>query len=476
MVREGGGEKVILKNKSLLIFSNLILLPQPLMNTSMFKRKKTLLFLLIIIVIIGGYAYSKSRKPKVEYVTATVEKGDLAQTVSVTGKLVADEEISLDFETVGRVEQVLAREAREVSAGQALAVLNSAVLAQEVAQKKAQWEKAMADAKINDDEIREAKVAKENAENVLDKTKDLNDQTIAASDQDVDDAEDYKDAVEDYYNKVAAEEGGSSSEAKSVYATLINARGKLNAAKEAKKTEEENADLSETNARNSLDLAEAKLKSAESKFLKASNNAVVESARAAYEAALAELSKSTLVAPVDGVITKVNGKKGEIVKISNGDEPLVEMISRELILESNVPESDIVKVALGQKARVVFDSLSADEEFEAEIVEIDPASTVIQDVVYYTIKLKLTRADSRLKPGMSADIDVKTLEKKNILIIPSHAVKREGIRKYVEVQNEKGAIERKQVQTGVESDEGVVEVKSGVREGEKVIVFTPTTE
>lgn len=439
----------------------------------MFKRKKTLLFFVILLIAVGGYFYSKSRKPAVEYVTATVERGDLAQIVSVTGKLVADEEISLDFETAGRVEQILVREAQEVSAGKTLAVLNSALQAQEAAQKKALWEKSMADAKINDDEIREAKVAKENAERVLEDTKDLNDQTIAAADQDADDAEEYKDAAQEYYDQVKSEEGENSSEAKSAYLTNLSAEGKWNAAKEDKETARENAELSETSARNSLDLAEAKLKSAESKFLKASNNAAVESARAAYEAALAELEKSTLVAPVDGVITKVNGKKGEIVKISNGDEPVMQMISRELILESNVPESDIVKITLGQKAKVVFDALSGEEEFEAEVVEMDPASTVIQDVVYYTIKLKLVRADARLKPGMSADIDVKTLEKKNILIIPTRAVKREGTQKYVEVQNEKGEIERKQVQTGVESDEGMVEVKSGVREGEKVIVFTP---
>lgn len=441
----------------------------------MFKRKKTLLFFVILIVAIGGYFYFKSRKPEVEYVTATVERGDLAQTVSVTGKLVADEEISLDFETAGRVEHILVRQAQEVSAGQTLAVLNSAVQAQETAQRRSQWEKAMADAKINDDEIREAKVVKENAENVLDKTKNLNDQNISAAGQDVDDAEDYEDAVEDYYNKIVAEEGENSSESKSVYATLISARGKLNAAEEDKETTEKDTKLSETSAQNSLDLAEAKLKSAESKFLKASNNAAMESARAAYEASLAELSKATLVAPVDGVITKVSGKKGEIVKISNGDEPVVQMVSRELILESNVPESDIVKIALGQKAKVVLDALSGEEKFEAEVVEIDPASTVIQDVVYYTIKLKLTRPDARLKPGMSADIDVKTLEKKNVLIIPTRAIKREGTHKYVEVQNEKGVIERKQVQTGVESDEGMVEVKSGIREGEKVVVFAPAT-
>jgi len=50
---------------------------------------------------------------------------------------------------------------------------------------------------------------------------------------------------------------------------------------------------------------------------------------------------------------------------------------------------------LNQKANITFDALSQNDVFEGEVYEIDPASTVVQDVVYYKIKLRLKNIDQR---------------------------------------------------------------------------------
>lgn len=70
----------------------------------MTKAKKWTIWIVIIAIVIGGVVwYVKSKKPVTTYTTAEVTKGNLAQTVSVTGDLVANEEITLNFELGGRV-------------------------------------------------------------------------------------------------------------------------------------------------------------------------------------------------------------------------------------------------------------------------------------------------------------------------------------------------------------------------------------
>ena len=69
----------------------------------MFKYKKTLIVLGLVIVLVGYFVYRSSRKSQAEYVTASVQKGTLTQTVSATGDLRDDSEIVLNFELGGRI-------------------------------------------------------------------------------------------------------------------------------------------------------------------------------------------------------------------------------------------------------------------------------------------------------------------------------------------------------------------------------------
>jgi RND family efflux transporter MFP subunit len=145
----------------------------------------------------------------------------------------------------------------------------------------------------------------------------------------------------------------------------------------------------------------------------------------------------------------------------------------DLELEANVPESDIVKVALDQSAEVTFDAFSLDEKFEAKVTNIEPASTVIQDVVYYKVKFKLADPDDRLKVGMSSDIDIRIFEKDNVVMVPARAIKSEGNRKYVDVlKDEKNNIVDKIfITTGLAGDEGMTEITTGLSGGEKIITL-----
>lgn len=199
--------------------------------------------------------------------------------------------------------------------------------------------------------------------------------------------------------------------------------------------------------------------------------ALVRKAEALNRAARIKVGETYIYAPISGTIIKRNADPGEIAIYNS---TILTVAEGEMEIEADVPESDIIKVSLGQKADISFDAFPVDVIFEAEIIKIEPASTIIQDVVYYKVKLKLDNVDEKVKTGMSCDVDIKTAERKGVIAIPLRAVKTEGDKKYVEVlKDEKNSItEKVYVTTGLEGDDGIVEIKSGLNGGEKVITLT----
>lgn len=432
----------------------------------MSKYKKISIWSIIIIAVVAGIIFfTRSKKPAVTYTTADAAKGTLSQTVSVTGDLVANEEITLNFEIGGRVSKVFVKESDKVAAGDKIATLTDSTLQKQVDQAKAGLDQAVANAGTNKDTLREADVAEENAENTLDETKDLNDQNVSAAKQAVDNAQKYLDDVQAYYdsNPTAANK-----------LTLTSARNSYESAKKSLDVAQQQAELAKTNAQNALETAKARVETVESDFARASRDASVASARAVFDLANLNLAKAALISPVNGIITEINNKPGEVLGTGVIKESFSRVMSLDMVIQSKVPESDIVKVKIGQHAKVTFDALSEEDVFDSEIIEIDPASTTIQDVVYYNIKLKLNNSDIRIKPGMSANIDIATAQKDNVVIVPVRAIKTEDSKKYVDVLEADSTTRKVYVETGLQGNEGMVEIKSGLNGGEKVVTFQVT--
>lgn len=191
-------------------------------------------------------------------------------------------------------------------------------------------------------------------------------------------------------------------------------------------------------------------------------------ARENIQSIRAEKEKSSLIAPIDGTLSKWDIRVGETVTAGR----VIGRVSgmKNFLLKADVPEADISKVTVGKNAEVTFDALSSDEKFSAVVSSVEPSSTVIQDVIYYTVNFELQGQDERLKEGMSANIDVMISERKHVLAVPYRALGREGSRVFVEVAQSSASSERRYIETGVEGDDGLTEVLSGVQEGEQVIV------
>lgn len=434
-------------------------------------HKKTIIWTLLAVAFIGGLVYfSFLRKPQTEYLTVEAKKEDLRQTVSASGTLKANDTVSLDFETTGRVSSVDVKVGQKIGKGEIVGSLDDASLALAAGQAKANLAKARADAGANFDAIHSADVEVENAEKFLEDTKRLNDANVEAAEQKVSDTKNYSDDAQEYYDKVKEEDGAASSSSKSAKLTLDTAEANREQAEDALDVADQTADLAETSAENKLETAKAAQGAAESDFVKAGKDANVASFEAAYESALIDLGKAALRAPVSGIIKEVNFKVGEVIGAATGDD-FAKMISYDFILEAKIPESDIAKVKTGQKAETTFDAFEADEKFGATAVSIDPSATVVQDVVDYVVKFAMDADDLRFRDGMSVDFDIAVAQKKDVLVIPERAVKEVNGKKQVQVLENKKPVDR-EVKTGMKGDGGIVEIVSGLQEGELVITST----
>ena len=228
-------------------------------------------------------------------------------------------------------------------------------------------------------------------------------------------------------------------------------------------------------ARAALDIQKEKLDLSRRKWddlkpeEKAAKKLAVDQARAGVQTIKEQLKKAVLYSPFKGVVSARAAEPGEIAQVGAA---IVSVIQEgELKIEAEVPESDIAEISLGQKADVTFDALPFDEVFKAEIISIEPDAAVIQDAVYYKVKLKLENVDQRIRPGMSADVDILTAQKNNVLIIPERAVKDENGKKTVQILLEGEKTKEVEVETGMRGDGGMIEIKSGLKEGDEAVVF-----
>jgi len=203
---------------------------------------------------------------------------------------------------------------------------------------------------------------------------------------------------------------------------------------------------------------------------RSAQKAQIKKAQDAVNIILTQIKSTTLYSPLDGIVTKKIAELGENIT-ANGPVLTVSSLG-EPYIQIDVPESDIVDVKIGQKAEITFDALPSDEKLEGEIFEIEPASTVISDVVYYKAKIKLAKQDERLKIGMSSDADINIFQKDGVVTIPYRAVKNDGDQEYVEILKAENVVEKINVKTGARGDEGMVEIISGLTGGENIIILS----
>jgi len=200
----------------------------------------------------------------------------------------------------------------------------------------------------------------------------------------------------------------------------------------------------------------------------AAQEAQVEKAGADIKNYEAQLSKTVLWSPIKGIITKVDVNVGEIVSANSIVVSVISDANYEI--EADIPEVDIAKLEIGDVAKITLDAYGDDVFFNAVIVAIDPAETIIEGVPSYKTTLQFEEEDNRIRSGMTANMDIITEEKEGVIIIPQRAVISKNGDKLVRVVAGE-EIEEIKVKTGLRDSYGNIEIIEGIKEGDKVVTF-----
>lgn len=195
--------------------------------------------------------------------------------------------------------------------------------------------------------------------------------------------------------------------------------------------------------------------------------AVVKQAEARVTQAYSDVSQTIVVAPFTGRITKVDAKLGQYAGAST---PVIVMISESAFeIEAKIPEVDIARVKVENKASVWIEAFGKDETFEAVVTKIDPAETVSDGVSTYKATLQFVTKDDRIKSGMTANVDIITSQKENVVSVPARAVQIGDNGRFVTVKEDE-ATKEVIVKQGVLGSNGEREILEGLEGGEVIVI------
>jgi macrolide-specific efflux system membrane fusion protein len=196
------------------------------------------------------------------------------------------------------------------------------------------------------------------------------------------------------------------------------------------------------------------------------------------ETARKNLDYTVITAPLDGTIVSLPVKVGQTVNAMMNTPTIAQIAdlgSVEILME--ISEGDILKIKPNQSVK--FSILSSDTFYETSIKSIDPALTTLtndkyngvteaNEAIYYYARAEITNEDEKLRIGMTTQNFIEIEKRKDVLTIPISAVYEKDGRKYVKTLADKKT-HVKEITTGL-SDDLLIEVTSGLEEGEDVIV------
>ena len=148
--------------------------------------------------------------------------------------------------------------------------------------------------------------------------------------------------------------------------------------------------------------------------------------QAALDSAEEDLRNSTIVSPMDGLVLSRDVEVGDAVSsilILGSQATLVMTLGdvSEVYVKGKVDEADISKVYMGQRARIVVESLK-DKKFEGKVTKISPMGVEKDNVTTFEVKVSIQNPTGELKANMTANAEIILEEKQNVLQLPEAAV------------------------------------------------------
>ena len=162
--------------------------------------------------------------------------------------------------------------------------------------------------------------------------------------------------------------------------------------------------------------------SAQLSYMKAKEQ--VNTSRESVRKAETNLGYATITSPIDGVILSKAVEEGQTVAASF-NTPELFVIAQDLTdmrVIADIDEADIGGVKEGQRVSFTVDAFP-DDTFEGHVTQVRQEATTESNVVTYEVVISAPNADLKLKPGLTANVTIFTLEKENVLTVPSKALR-----------------------------------------------------
>ena len=372
--------------------------------------KKRFFILLGLLVAAGAayYFFSNNSKQETTYLTESVTRGNVEKTVVASGSVESVNEVDVGAQVSGKITKLYVKLGQEIKKGEMIADIDSTTQINTLNTKKAALVSYQAQLK-----------AKKTAYDV---------------------------ALSSYnrLSKLYTQKATSLDSVNTAKSTLDNAKAEMEA-------------------------IEANIKQAEIEVNTAETN----------------VGYTKITAPMDGTVISEPVSEGQTVN-ANQTTPTIVTIAdlSKMKIKPEISEGDITKVKAGQE--VSFTILSDSQTVYHSVIDsVDPANTTTSDssstsslssssssttsAIYYYANVLIDNPDRTLRIGMTTENNIKIANAKDVLLVSNMAIQKLDGKSFVNVLNDKNQPEQREVETGVQND-FQTEIKSGLNEGEKVIV------
>lgn len=204
----------------------------------------------------------------------------------------------------------------------------------------------------------------------------------------------------------------------------------------------------------------------------------------AVSKAQTNLGYAIITSPIDGIIISKAVEEGQTVAASYST-PTLFTIAQDLTdmrVIADVDEADIGEVEVGQRVSFTVDAYPG-ETFEGQVTQVRLEATTESNVVTYEVVISASNKDLKLKPGLTANVTIFTLERNNIVSVPTKALRftptKEMLNPGEKIEDCQGAhkvwvregktLKAYAVKTGITNGTRT-QIVSGIKEGAEVIV------
>ncbi|WP_118845347.1 efflux RND transporter periplasmic adaptor subunit [Haemophilus haemolyticus] len=370
-------------------------------------------FILLGLLLAAGAAYyflSSNSKQETTYLTESVTRGNVEKTVVASGSVESVNEVDVGAQASGKITKLYVKLGQEIKKGEMIADIDSTTQINTLNTKKA--------------------------------------------------------ALVSYQAQLRAK--------KTAYDVALSSYNRLSKLYTQKATSLDNVNT----AKSTLDNAKAEVEAVE---------ANIKQAEIEVNTAETNVGYTKITAPMDGTVISVPVSEGQTVN-ANQTTPTIVTIAdlSKMKIKPEISEGDITKVKAGQK--VSFTILSDSQTLYHSVIDsVDPANTTTTDssstssstsssnsnsttsAIYYYANVLIDNPDRTLRIGMTTENNIKIANAKDVLLVSNMAIQKRDGKSFVNVLNDKNQPEQREVETGVQNDFHT-EIKSGLNEGEKVIV------